>query len=419
MNKGSITLQGVGKYYKRYASNRAKAAEILSFGRLQNHTAHWVLQDIDLSVAAGEAVALLGYNGAGKSTLLKLIAGTTTPSAGQVHLEGRISAMLELGIGFHPELTGHQNILMAGRLMGMSGDEITQSLTGIAEFSELADRLDEPLRTYSSGMQARLAFSIATAVRPDVLIVDEVLSVGDAYFQHKSFARIREYRQQGTTLLFVSHDFGAIRALCDRVVLLENGKKLKDGPPTEVLDFYHALVLDRERKAGIVQQSAGQAGTSTRSGGGEVTVERIELLGREAHARSLLNCGEDSTLRLTCQVHADIPNLVAGIMFRDKVGNPVFGTNTHLLGLPLTDLRAGETLQLDFTQALDLGAGSYSISYGLTDASDGMTHNYDWKDGALVFELINRDYPVSVGMALLKTKTTAVRSGCATPEGRP
>lgn len=294
MTEGSITLRGVGKFYKRYSSNRAKATEIFSFGRLTRHTAQWVLQDIDLSVAAGEAVALLGYNGAGKSTLLKLIAGTTTPSTGHVHLEGRLAAMLELGIGFHPELTGHQNILMAGRLMGLTGDEIEASLPGIAAFSELAQQLDEPLRTYSSGMQARLAFSIATAVRPDVLIVDEVLSVGDAYFQHKSFARIREYRSLGTTLLFVSHDFGAIRALCDRVVLIESGKKVKDGSPAEVLDYYHALVLDRERKAGIIQQSGGLSGTTTRSGGGEILVEKIELLGRDGFARSLLNCGEKS-----------------------------------------------------------------------------------------------------------------------------
>lgn len=408
--KGGINLQGVGKYYKRYASNRDKALEILSFGRISRHLAQWVLQDVDLTVAPGEAVGLLGYNGAGKSTLLKLIAGTTTPSTGQVCVEGRLAAMLELGIGFHPELTGHQNILMAGRLLGLSGDEIDGALSGIADFSELGDRLGEPIRTYSSGMQARLAFSIATAIRPDVLIVDEVLSVGDAYFQHKSFARIREYRRLGTTLLFVSHDFGAIRALCDRAVLLEGGKKVMDGPPTEVLDYYHALVLGRERQAGIVQQAADQAGITTHSGSGEVRVERIELLGRDDNVRSLLNCGEDSVLRLTCRVTAAAETLVAGIMFRDKVGNPVFGTNTHLLGESLTQLQTGETLTIDFAQPLDLGAGSYSVSYGLTDASDGITRNYDWKDGALVFELINRDYPPSVGVALLKTQARIRRT---------
>ena len=409
--RGRIVIKGAGKFYKRFANQRAKALDVLSFGRIPRHVPQWVLQDIDLEVAPGEAVGLLGYNGAGKSTLLKLIAGTTTPSTGHVQFEGRLAAMLELGIGFHPELTGYQNVLMAGRLMGMSGPEIEQSLDGIAAFSELGERLHEPLRTYSSGMQARLAFSIATAVRPDVLIVDEVLSVGDAYFQHKSFARIREYRRLGTTLLFVSHDFGAVRALCDRAVLLEGGRKVKDGPPGEVLDYYHALVLDRERKAGIVQQGgANGSATSTRSGGGEIEVERIELLGRDGEPRMLLNCGEAITLRLICRVHADVANLVVGIMLRDKVGNPVFGSNSHLLGLPLTDLKGGETLQIDFAQELDLGPGSYSISYGLTDASDGITQTYDWKDGALVFELLNRDYPPSIGMALLKTKVRVERA---------
>ena len=283
-------------------------------------------------------------------------------------------------------------------------------MPGIAAFSELAQQLNEPLRTYSSGMQARLAFSIATAVRPDVLIVDEVLSVGDAYFQHKSFARIREYRRLGTTLLFVSHDFGAIRALCDRVVLIESGKKVKDDRPAEVLDYYHALVLDRERKAGIIQQSGGLSGTTTRSGGGEVLVENIELLGRDGFARSLLNCGENSVLRLTCRVYRDIPTLTVGIMFRDKVGNPVFGTNTHLLGQTVSNLLTSETITIEFEQQLDLGPGSYSISFGLTDTGDGIGHNYDWKDGALVFELINRDYPPSIGMALLKPRMTIDRS---------
>ena len=290
-------------------------------------------------------------------------------------------------------------------------------MPGIAAFSELAQQLNEPLRTYSSGMQARLAFSIATAVRPDVLIVDEVLSVGDAYFQHKSFARIREYRALGTTLLFVSHDFGAIRALCDRVVLIESGKKVKDGSPAEVLDYYHALVLDRERQAGIIQQSGGLTGTTTRSGGGEILVEKIELLGRDGLTRSLLNCGENSVLRLTCRVYKDTPTLAVGIMFRDKVGNPVFGTNTQLLGQTVSNLLAGETITFEFEQALDLGPGSYSISYGLIDTSDGVGHTYDWKDGGLVFELINRDYPPSIGMALLKPRMTIERSTNATVYG--
>jgi lipopolysaccharide transport system ATP-binding protein len=406
MSQDIIRLEGVGKFYKRYPSQRAKAVEIFSFGRLSRHTANWVIQDVNLSVSAGESVALLGYNGAGKSTLLKLIAGTTTPSVGRVHLQGRVAAMLELGIGFHPELTGQQNILMAGRLMGMSGEEVNSSMAGIAAFSELADRLGEPLRTYSSGMQARLAFSIATAIRPDVLIVDEVLSVGDAYFQHKSFSRIREFRNQGTTLLFVSHDFGAIRALCDRVVLLDGGKVQKDGTPKEVLDYYHALVLDRERKAGIVQQTSATSETSTQSGSGEVRVTRLEMLGRDSQARKILNCGEPSTLRMVCRVNADTPQLVAGITFRDKVGNPVFGTNSLLLGQELTNLKAGQEFTLDFCQDLDLGAGSYSLSYGLIDANDGVGQSFDWKDGALVFELINRDFPTSVGVALLKTQLT-------------
>lgn len=405
---GRITLKGVGKYYKRYPSIRAKLLEIFSFGCKMTHQPQWVLQDVDLEVAPGEAVALIGYNGAGKSTLLKLISGTSTQSTGTVDVQGRMAALLELGIGFHPEFTGRQNITMAGNLLGFSSEEMARAGHEIVDFAELGVWIDEPLRTYSSGMQARLAFSIATAIRPDILIVDEVLSVGDAYFQHKSFARIREYRNLGTTLLFVSHDFGAIRALCDRAILLDGGRKLKDGEPAEVLDYFHALVLDRERQAGIVQQ-AGKSATSTHSGSGEVRVEKIELLGRDGNPRNILHCGESSTLRVFCQVNEAVDSLVIGIMLRDKVGNPVFGTNSHHLGINLENLSPGERIQMDFQQNLDLGQGSYSVSYGLIDSALAVRRNYDWQDGALVFELINRDFPVSIGTALLHTTTVITR----------
>lgn len=396
-----IQLSGVGKFYKRYASHRDKWIDLLSLGHIRRYQPQWVLHDIDLEVRPGEAVGLIGYNGAGKSTLLKLIAGTATPSTGSVHVAGRMAALLELGIGFHPEFTGRQNINLAGKLLGYRDAETAEVEQSVLEFAELGPWIDEPLRTYSSGMQARLAFSIATAIRPDILIVDEVLSVGDAYFQHKSFARIRDFRHAGTTLLFVSHDPGAIRALCDRAILLQAGTKRMDAAPGDVLDYYHALVLETERKAGIVQQDTGPA-KSTRSGSGEVRLERLELLGSDANPRNILHCGEAATIRLHCKVARPVPALVAGIMLRDKLGNPIFGINSHNLGLTLAQLEASEEIVLEFALNLDLGPGSYSLSYGLTDSGVALRKSYDWGDGALVFELINRHYPTSVGTSLLR-----------------
>ena len=215
---GKLVVSHVGKAYKRYAGKWARMREWLT-GKPQ-YEQTWVLRDIDFAVSPGEAVGIVGVNGAGKSTLLKIITGTTQPTNGSVHIEGRVAALLELGMGFHPDFTGRQNVFMAGQLLGLQGDEIAACLPAIEAFAEIGDYIDRPVRTYSSGMQMRLAFSVATAVRPAVLIVDEALSVGDAYFQHKSFNKIREFREQGTTLLIVSHDRGAIQSLCDRAILL-------------------------------------------------------------------------------------------------------------------------------------------------------------------------------------------------------
>jgi len=201
-----ISVNNVGKAYKQYPSKSSRLVEWISPTKKLRHKLKWILNDISFQVQPGEALGIIGINGAGKSTLLKLITGTAKPTTGEVHLEGRVAAMLELGMGFHPDFTGRQNAYMSGQLLGMSSQQITELMPEIEAFAEIGDYIDEPVRVYSSGMQVRLAFSIATAIRPDILIVDEALSVGDAYFQHKSFARIREFREKGTTLLLVSHD---------------------------------------------------------------------------------------------------------------------------------------------------------------------------------------------------------------------
>ncbi len=210
---GKIVVKDLGKAYKHYPSRWSRLWDwIIPWGP-DRFTLKWVLQDINFSVAPGEALGIIGINGAGKSTLLKMIVGTVSPTTGSVEIGGRVAALLELGMGFHSDFTGRQNAFMAGQLLGMSVPEITQLMPEIEAFAEIGDYIDQPVRVYSSGMQMRLAFSVATAKRPDVLIVDEALSVGDAYFQHKSFNRIREFRKLGTTLLIVSHDKSAIQAV--------------------------------------------------------------------------------------------------------------------------------------------------------------------------------------------------------------
>ena len=301
---GKLVVSHVGKAYKRYAGKWARMREWLT-GKPQ-HEQTWVLRDIDFAVSPGEAVGIVGVNGAGKSTLLKIITGTTQPTKGSVHTEGRVAALLELGMGFHPDFTGRQNVSMAGQLLGLQGEEIAACMPAIEAFAEIGDYIDRPVRTYSSGMQMRLAFSVATAVRPAVLIVDEALSVGDAYFQHKSFNKIREFREQGTTLLIVSHDRGAIQSLCDRAILLERGFVIKDGPPEEVMDFYNALIAEREN-ATVEVKRLDDGRTQTTSGTGEARVESIELRNEKGEVAEYVNVGEAVRLQVHIRLHADLP----------------------------------------------------------------------------------------------------------------
>ena len=392
---GALTVSNVGKAYKRYSSKWARALEWLT-GR-QQHQKTWVLRDIHFTVNPGEAVGIVGVNGAGKSTLLKIITGTTQPSSGSVHTEGRVAALLELGMGFHPDFTGRQNVFMAGQLLGLHSDEIAACLPAIEAFAEIGDYIDRPVRTYSSGMQMRLAFSVATAVRPAVLIVDEALSVGDAYFQHKSFSKIREFREQGTTLLIVSHDRSAIQSLCDRAILLERGFVIKDGPPEEVMDFYNALIAEREN-ATVEVKRLDDGRAQTTSGTGEARVASIELRNEQGETVEYVNVGEPVRLEVKIRLHADLPELVFGYMIKDRLGQSVFGTNTHHLKVEMAQLKKDELLTLVFSFPANIGLGSYSVSTALHVADTHLATNYEWRDQALMFNVVNVNRDQFVGV---------------------
>lgn len=398
---GSIIVKNLGKAYKTYANQWERLAEWLAPGKRQRHTLKWVLQDISFQLAPGEAVGIIGINGAGKSTLLKLITGTAQPSTGSVAISGSVAALLELGMGFHPDFTGRQNAYMAGQLLGMGADEITALMPQIEAFAEIGDYIDQPVRVYSSGMQMRLAFSVATVRRPDVLIVDEALSVGDAYFQHKSFQRIREYRQQGTTLLIVSHDRAAMQAICDRAILLDRGHLAKQGTPEEVMDFYNALIAERE--GSTVQQVLTDEGrVQTSSGTGHATVTEIALENEEGVPQEVLNVGVPVSLRVKVRINEGVPRLVLGYMIKDRLGQPIYGTNTHHMQQPLENLQAGEEIEYRFRFPLNLGAGSYSITTALTSSETHLADNYEWRDLASLFIVMNMNRREFVGSSWLE-----------------
>ena len=392
---GKLVVSHVGKAYKRYAGKWARMLEWLT-GKTR-HDKTWVLRDINFTINPGEAVGIVGVNGAGKSTLLKIITGTTQPTSGSVHTEGRVAALLELGMGFHPDFTGRQNVFMAGQLLGLHSDEIAACMPAIEAFAEIGDYIDRPVRTYSSGMQMRLAFSVATAVRPAVLIVDEALSVGDAYFQHKSFSKIREFREQGTTLLIVSHDRSAIQSLCDRAILLERGFVIKDGPPEEVMDFYNALIAEREN-ATVEVKRLDDGRAQTTSGTGEARVASIELRNEQGETVEYVNVGEPVRLEVKIRLHADLPELVFGYMIKDRLGQSVFGTNTHHLKVEMAQLKKDELLTLVFSFPANIGLGSYSVSTALHVTDTHLATNYEWRDQALMFNVVNVNRDQFVGV---------------------
>ena len=384
-----LEVKNISKSFKDYSSEFKR---ILSWFGLNFKAAeeHQILKHINFYIAPGEAVGIVGQNGAGKSTLLKIITGTLKPSDGSVHIDGRISAILELGMGFHPDLTGRQNVYRSAGLMGFTLAQIDAVIDELEAFAEIGEYFDQPVRTYSSGMQLRVAFGVVTAYRPEILIVDEALSVGDAYFQHKSLNRVREFQTQGTTLLLVSHDRGAIQAICDRAILLEKGSVIKDGNPEEVMDFYNALIAEKENST--IKQVVKESGkVETISGTGEATVEEIALYNSKSEIIEFVGVGESVQLRVKVKVHKDIESLVFGYGIKDRLGQVMYGTNTWHTKQVIENPKKGEMYSFTLSFDVNLGAGSYSIQTALVDKDTHMTANYEWKDLAVVFNVINID----------------------------
>ncbi|MBM6445568.1 ABC transporter ATP-binding protein [Pseudomonas sp. MIL9] len=395
---GSISVRNLGKAYKVYSNRWSRLAEWMIPFSGTRHRLKWVLNDLSFEIKPGEAMGIIGMNGAGKSTLLKMITGTTQPTRGTVAIKGRVAALLELGMGFHPDFTGRQNAIMAGQLLGYSVQEIDELMPQIIEFAEIGSSIDQPVRMYSSGMQMRLAFSVATANRPDVLIVDEALSVGDAYFQHKSFERIRKLREEGTTLLIVSHDKAAIQSICDRAILLNEGNIVIEGSPEAVMDYYNAMLAERDSES-VHQAVTAQGKLQASSGSGEATVEEIILVSEDGAQVETVNVGQQVVLRVTVRAFEDLPKLVLGYMIKDRLGQEVFGTNTFHLDRKIEHIVAGSKLVFNFAFSANLGEGTYSVATGLHDADTHLSKNYEWRDLALIFNIVNLDKDGFVGVS--------------------
>jgi lipopolysaccharide transport system ATP-binding protein len=394
---GAITVTNLGKAYKSYPNKWGRLLEWFGSKSKSRHSLKWILKEVAFAISPGESVGIIGLNGAGKSTLLKLIVGTLTPSEGEIFTSGSIVALLELGMGFHPEFTGKQNVYMAAQLQGLSTAEVDSLLPEIEAFAEIGEYIDRPLREYSSGMQMRLAFAVATCKRPDILIVDEALSVGDSYFQHKCSDRIRKYQEMGTTFLFVSHSPEAIKSMCKRAILLRDGNLLLDGNADEVMDFYNGIIVKNSIDKNIrILENAGNK-NQTRSGTLEAEIINVDLISRGITTRAVMT-GDEVAVKVKIKANQNLREITVGFLFRNKFGSDIFGTNTFHKGLSIHDLKKSEVIEVEFLfPTFYIGVGDYSLSVALHSSDTHIEENYDWWDRALIFNVILGDLPKAIG----------------------
>ena len=395
-----LSVQNICKTYLDYESNFKRFASWFSKNKEEKNV-KTVLKDVSFDVGAGEVVGLIGQNGAGKSTLLKIISHTLKPSSGRVTSGAKISSILELGMGFHGDLTGRQNAYQSCSLMGYSKEQIDEIIAYIEDFAEIGEYFDYPVRIYSSGMQMRLAFSVVTANRPDIRIIDEALSVGDVYFQHKSFEKIKEFKSLGTTLIIVSHDSGAIKSICDRVILLEKGQILKDGEPEAVLDYYNALI-SKKQDVQISQIALENGKTATISGNKKACIKNVEILDAAGKKIQNLEVGKKIKLKVTVQANENLPSLVLGYQIKNRFSQVVYGTNTYHLKQALKNLKKGEEYDFSFEFDANLGVGSFSVTLALHDSDNHLQNNYEWRDNAIIFNVVNFSKLDFVGLAYLE-----------------
>ena len=410
--KYAIEVDKVTKIYKLYDKPIDRLKESLNLSHKEYHKDFYALNELSFQVEKGQTVGIIGTNGSGKSTILKIITGVLTPTTGQVRVNGKISALLELGAGFNMDYTGIENIYMNGTMMGYSKKEMDDKLQDILDFAEIGDFVYQPVKTYSSGMFVRLAFALAINVEPEILIVDEALSVGDVFFQSKCYRRMEEIRQSGTTILMVTHDMGSIIKYCDKVVLLNKGNFVAEGSAGHMVDLYKKILagqmeaLDEElaaEKDGTAQNNgisdlemtdfaAGMSGNEekkqpepaglmknkitinanrTEYGDGRAEIYDLGLFDERGSLTNLLIKGEIFTIRECIRFHADIEAPIFTYTIKDKKGTDLTGTNTMFEGTDIQPVKNGDEYQVEFTQKMTLQGGEYLLSMSCTGFEHG------------------------------------------------
>jgi lipopolysaccharide transport system ATP-binding protein len=410
-----LRVENISKQYRTYLRPADRLKESLTRGRLRRHKEFWALRDISFELEKGMTVGVVGPNGCGKSTLLQIISGTLEPTHGAVWHEGRIAALLELGAGFDPEFTGVENIYMNASLLGLSKRATDALFPNIERFAEIGSFIYQPVKTYSSGMYVRLAFAIASSVEPEILVVDEALAVGDAVFQHRCLRRIKELQEAGTTVLFVSHDLAAVRALCSRAILLNAGRVVSDGRPLDVLNHYQKIIMERERAfeeettptvsaTAFDEESLAPLSYTYRHGDGSAEILAAELTDAARRRVDTVETGEPLTMRVLTRINVDLEDPVIGFLIRNRHGISAYGTNTKEQQIDFGPTHRGEVLEVIFSFSCWLGIDDYSITCAVHSRNG---EAYDWIDGARFFRVASEI--VTEGIANLNASATAHR----------
>ena len=391
MSEIAIKVDHLSKMYKLYDKPTDRVKEAMGIrlkGKKQYYQEHYALRDVSIDVKRGETVGIVGTNGSGKYTILKIITGTLNPTAGNVTVNGRISALLELGAGFNMEYTGIENVYLNGTMMGFSRAEIDSRLDDILSFADIGDFVNQPVKTYSSGMFVRLAFAVAINIDPEILIVDEALSVGDVFFQVKCYHKFEEFKKMGKTILFVSHDLGSISKYCDRVVLLNKGQKIAEGRPKKIVDMYKQILVNQEAEHDIKQEGdTAQVMAASASGDtwksqldlnpnlleyGERFAEIVDfaLIDDQGNISNNIVKGTDFSIRMKVRFNRDLQDPIFAFTIKDLQGTEVTGTNTMYENVSSGPVKAGEERIVTFTQNMNLQGRNYLLSLGCVGFSD-------------------------------------------------
>lgn len=386
MNDIAIRIENLSKVYKLYDKPIDRLKESLSLTRKILYKEHYALKNVSFEVKKGETVGIIGTNGSGKSTILKIITGVLNPTKGNVIVDGRISALLELGAGFNMEYTGIQNIYLNGTMMGFTKEEIDKKVNDIVEFANIGDFINQPVKTYSSGMFVRLAFAVSINIEPEILIVDEALSVGDVFFQAKCYKKFEEFKLQGKTILFVSHDLGSISKYCDRAILLNKGEKLEEGNPKDVIDIYKKVLVDQlddnnfnDTEIGkiVVEQGKKMSDFIT------INPEKVEygnrnaeiidfgLIDNKGNITNNISKGKQFTIKMKVRFSVRVEEPIFAFTIVNLKGTDVTGTNTMVEKSNVSSCEANEIKEISFTQQMDLQGGEYLLSLGCTGYENG------------------------------------------------